>query len=60
MVQLIANTTTKKGLKVNAALDEGYYPTGVRISKEGLAAVPITRDAFHGDWNYTIRAQALK
>jgi hypothetical protein len=60
MVQLIANTTTKKGLKVNAALDEGYYPTGVKISKEELAAVPITRDTFHGDWNYTIHAQPLK
>ena len=60
MVQLIANTTTKKGLKVNAALDEGYYPTGVKISKEELAAVPLTRDTFHGDWNYTIHPQPLK
>jgi Rhodopirellula transposase DDE domain len=60
MVQLIANTTTTKGLKVNAALDEGYYPTGVKITKEELAAVPITRDSFHGDWNYTIHPKPLK
>jgi hypothetical protein len=60
MVQLIANTTTKKGLKVNAALDEGHYPTGVKISKEELAAVPLTRDKFHGDWSYTVHPQPLK
>ena len=42
IVQLIANTTTKKGLKVNAALDEGHYPTGVKISNEQLAAVEAT------------------
>jgi hypothetical protein len=60
MVQLIANTTTKKGLKVNAALDEGQYPTGVKISKEELAAVPLTRDKFHGDWSYTVHPQPLK
>jgi Rhodopirellula transposase DDE domain len=60
MVQLIANTTTTKGLKVNAALDEGFYPTGVKISNEELAAVPLTRDKFHGDWNYTIHPKPLK
>jgi hypothetical protein len=60
IVQLIANTTTKKGLKVNAALDEGHYPTGVKISNEELAAVPLTRDTFHGDWNYTVHPQPLK
>jgi hypothetical protein len=49
MVQLIANTTTKKGLKVNAALDESHYPTGVKISNEELAAVPLTRNKFQGD-----------
>ncbi len=60
MVQLIANTTTKKGLKVNAELDEGYYPTGVKISDKELAAVPLTRNEFHGDWNYTVHPKPLK
>jgi hypothetical protein len=60
IVQLIANTTTTKGLKVNAALDEGYYPTGVRVSDQELAAVPLTRHEFHGDWNYTVHAEPLK
>jgi hypothetical protein len=60
MVQLIANTTTKKGLKVNAALDESHYPTGIKISNEELAAVPLTRNKFHGDWNYTVHPEPLK
>jgi Rhodopirellula transposase DDE domain len=60
MVQLIASTTTKKGLKVKAELDEGYYPVGVKISKQELAAVPLTRHEFHGDWNYTVHPETLK
>jgi hypothetical protein len=60
MVQLIANTTTRKGLKVNAELDDGYYPTGVKISDKELAVVPLTRDEFHGDWNYTVHPKPLK
>jgi hypothetical protein len=60
MVQLIANTTTTKGLKVNAELDEGYYPTGIKISDKELAAVPLTRNEFHGDWNYTVHPKPLK
>ncbi len=59
VVQLIANTTTKKGLKINAELDEGYYPTGVKITNKELAAVPLTRHEFHGDWNYTVHSQPL-
>ena len=60
IVQLIANTTTKKGLKINAELDEGSYPVGVKISNAELAAVPLTRHEFHGDWNYTVHSEPLK
>jgi transposase len=54
VVNLIANTTTRTGLKVRARLDQGYYPTGTKVSDKELAAVPITKHGFHGDWNYTI------
>ncbi len=50
IVELIANTTTKKGLKINADLGEGPYPTGVKITNAQLAAVCATGDDFHGDW----------
>ena len=54
IVQLIAATTTKAGLKVRAELDQRKYPKGVKVSDAQLAAVNILPHAFHGDWNYTI------
>ncbi|MCA1707853.1 MAG: ISAzo13 family transposase, partial [Actinobacteria bacterium] len=54
VVNLIGATTNKKGLKVRAHLDTGYYPTGVKVTKTELAAVPLTKHDFHGDWNYTV------
>ena len=54
IVKLIAATTTRTGLKVQAALDEGYYPTGVKVTDDDLSAVPLTAHAFHPEWNYTI------
>ena len=32
----------------------GYYPTGIKITKEQLAALNIKSADFHGDWNYEI------
>jgi hypothetical protein len=60
IVQLIAGTTTKKGLKVKADRDQGHYPLGVKISDKELAAVPLTRHEFHGEWNYTVHPEPLK
>jgi hypothetical protein len=54
VVDLIANTTTRTGLKVRARLDERYYPMGVKVTDHQLASVPITRHKFHGEWNYTL------
>jgi transposase len=54
IVNLIASTTTSKGLRVRAALDTGTYPTGIKIDDAALAAVRLSRDKFHGDWNYSI------
>jgi hypothetical protein len=54
VVNLIASTKTSKGLKVNAALDEGEYPIGIQVSKEQLDSILIEHDIFHGEWNYQI------
>ena len=54
IVNLIANTTTKKGLKVRAELDTNRYETGVKVTDTQLAAVRIRKADFHGDWNYII------
>jgi len=54
ILQSIAATTTGTGLSVQAQLDTGDYPTGVQISDAAMAALPIARHSFHGDWNYTL------
>lgn len=54
IVNLIAATTTRKGLKVRAELDSKSYPKGIKVTDEEFAAIRIVRDEFHGDWNYTI------
>ena len=53
IINLIAATTTSTGLEVYARLDQNEYPK-VDVTDAELAAVNITRDAFHGEWNYTI------
>lgn len=42
------------GLKVEAILDTGEYPTGTVVLDEELAAIKIRRHKFHGEWNYTL------
>ena len=54
VVQTIAATRTSSGLRVEATLDPGDYPTGVAISKERFAALPLEPHAAHGTWNYTL------
>ena len=56
IVDLIANTTT--GLNVHAHLDQGHYPTGIKIADKQVAVVPLTKHDLHGDWNYTIAPTA--
>jgi hypothetical protein len=54
IVNLIGNTTTRTGLKVQAELDPAAYPTGVKVSDAEFSAVQLQPAAFHGDWNYAI------
>ncbi len=55
IVNLIARTTTAKGLTVICRLDRRKYATGRRISDEQMKTVNVDRNRFHGDWNYVIR-----
>jgi Rhodopirellula transposase DDE domain/Helix-turn-helix of DDE superfamily endonuclease len=54
VLNTIAATTTTTGLKVEAALDAGSYPTGVAVSRDQFKALPITAHTEHGQWNYSI------
>ena len=54
IVNLIAATTTRTGLRVKAALDTRRYATALQVPDEVFARLRITPHTFHGDWNYTI------
>ena len=54
VVNLIGATTTRGGLAVQSELDEGRYPTGKKVTDEQMAHLSIERDAFHGEWNYSL------
>jgi hypothetical protein len=58
IVRLIAKTTTAKGLKVTCRLDRRRYPVGRKVSDAEFATINLKRDAFHGEWNYTVRPRA--
>ncbi len=57
IVNTIAATTTQAGLKVDCELDTATYSKGIKVSDQEMAAFKITRDPFHGEWNYTISPQ---
>ena len=54
IVNLIASTTTERGLTVQAKLDQAKYPTGRKVSDREIAEIDLRTDNFHGEWNYTI------
>ena len=57
IINLIAHTTTAKGLKVTCKLDRRKYPTGRKVSDEEMKCVNVQRNKFHGEWNYEIKPQ---
>ena len=60
IIQLIASTTTKTGLKVAAEADPGSYPPKQKVTDEEMASLNLVRDAFHGEWNYALKPRQLR
>jgi len=54
IINLIAATTSKTGLSVKSELDRNSYPAGVKVSDQQMAQLRLRRDAFHGEWNYSL------
>ena len=53
ILELIASTTTSTGLKVYARMDPTVY-SKIMVTKDQLAAVNITGNEWHPEWNYRI------
>jgi transposase len=58
ILNLIAATSTTTGLTVESALDTQTYPAGLKVTDEEMATIRLQREAFHGEWNYTISPHA--
>jgi len=54
ILNLIAATTTATGLTVERYLDTDPYPAGQTVFDDQMATLRLSRDPFHGAWNYTI------
>ncbi len=59
IIELISATSTSTGLTIQADYDPNWYPKGVKISNQELAALPLEPHDFHGEWNYTINVQSI-
>lgn len=57
VIELISNTTTKKGLTIKCVKDDTVYDLGKKVTNEELVKLNIERNSFHGDWNYIIKKQ---
>ena len=59
IIQTIAATTTRTGLTVQAQLDAGSYPSGIKITDKQMRELEdsgvLHRHQFHGEWNYSLR-----
>jgi hypothetical protein len=58
ILSLIGATSTATGLSVTAELDDGTYPTGIKITDRQMRALPITYNDWHAEWNYTLHPKA--
>ena len=54
VVNTIAATRTRTGLRVHAELDTGSYPVGRSVSKQRMAGLPLQSHPVHSLWNYTL------
>jgi len=54
VVNLIAATTTRTGLRVRSGLDTNDYPKGVQVGDAEMEKLYHQKDGFHGEWNYSL------
>ena len=59
VVNLIAATTTRTGLKVRSELDTNAYPKGVKVGDAEMKSLYHQRDTFHGEWNYSLMPRLM-
>lgn len=53
-LEFIRSTTTSNGLKISAALLSNSYRKGIKVTKEQIASLNITRHQILPQWNYSL------
>ncbi len=59
IVNLIANTTTSTGLKINAEINTSEYMLGEKIPDAEMQTLNIIRHKFHPEWNYAFLCRKM-
>ncbi len=59
MLTYLRGTTTSTGLTVRAALLEGIYEKGQKVSDAQMKQLNIEHHSVCGQWNYTIRPHVI-
>jgi transposase len=59
IIQLIAGTTTKSGLRVTAQSDPGKYPDKLKVTDEEMESLNLIKAEFHGEWNYVLKPRVM-
>jgi hypothetical protein len=59
IVDLIGNTQTTTGLRVEARLDTRAYSTGIEITKAEMRRLALRPHTFRGEWNYELQPRDL-
>jgi predicted DNA-binding transcriptional regulator AlpA len=54
IVNLIAGTTTRTGLKIKAVINRNEYKLGEKVQDKDFAELNIRHHEFHPEWNYAI------
>jgi transposase len=54
ILNLISATKTKKGLTVQARLDNNHYPKKIKVTDAEFKSINLKPHSFHGEWNYNV------
>ena len=57
VVNLISNTSTTSGLKVQCVADNNHYELHQKPTDEEYEKINLQRKRFHGEWNYVVKPQ---
>jgi hypothetical protein len=59
ILNLISATTSRSGLTVRAEIDLNKYPKDIKVSDAQMRLLAISRNEFHGEWNYILHPQPI-